>query len=77
MATKERVVLLGIAVLLTFVLWRFYHYMGDRETGHDVYPVGADESGKCPDLRMWGFKWSVLLAMTVFNSILLAYVVAK
>lgn len=74
---RETFVLFCIAVLVAFVLWRFIHYTGDRKTGHDNYPVGADKSGKCPDLYMWGFKWSVLLAIGVFNSILLAYIASS
>lgn len=75
MPSKEKIVLAAIIALFAFVLFRFYHYLGDRKSGHDAYPVGSDESGKCPDLNMWGLKWSVLLVMCAFNAILLAYLV--
>jgi len=70
---KDRILFVAIAVLLAFVLFRFYHYTGDRRSGHDRYPVGTDKAGKCPDLDMWGLKWSTLLALTIFNTFVLIW----
>lgn len=68
---KNIVVIIFILGFL-FTVHRAKQYFDDRKThGHDTYAIIKGE--KCPDMDMFGFKFSVIIAMLSVN--LLATVV--
>lgn len=63
-----------IAVLL-FSAFRFYHYLHERQTqNHDKYLIKCDETHKCPDMDMFGLKFSLIMGILTLNTFVLIYI---
>lgn len=59
-----------------FVAFKAIQYAQKRQIGHDNYPVGIDASGKCPNMDMFGFKFSAILCFTILNFLTLLVLIA-
>lgn len=73
----EGLLYLGIVLVLLFAALRFRHYLQMRDDGHDEYIIAPDGQKRCPNMSMFGFKFSVILALVGFNLILTVYLIAK
>lgn len=67
---KDKKILIFLFITgLVFIACRAKQYMDDRKShGHDKYMVvKGGEYEKCPNLDMFGFKFSVMLAFMAAN----------
>jgi len=63
---------------LIFLSLRIHHYIGSRrDENHDSYLVIREVCSpdglkyrKCPNLEMWGLKWSIIITLLVINSVI-------
>jgi len=68
-----------LAIGAAFLFLRAQHYWASRQTeNHDTYLLAREtcDQGrlryrKCPDLDMWGFKWSVIIVLLAINTVFL------
>lgn len=60
-----------IIVLFIFLIIRIGFYARKRiKTGHDDYSVACVD-GKCPPMKMFGFKFSAVIVLCTINMLLL------
>jgi hypothetical protein len=69
---EEKILILSIVLVLGFIALRYSHYRQQRKQGHDKYAIIANGE-KCPDLDMFGFKFSTILALSIFNILIVIY----
>jgi len=63
--------ILAIALLCVFLIIRVMFYTRKRiKTGHDDYSVKCVD-GKCPPMKMFGFKFSAIIVLSILNLLLL------
>lgn len=75
---EEQLLIISIVLMLIFIALRYSHYIQQRKQGHDKYMIVSNgENYKCPDLDMFGFKFSVILGLSVFNILLVIYLCFK
>lgn len=73
---EEKILIISIVLVLGFIALRYSHYIQQRKQGHDKYAM-VTNGGKCPDLDMFGFKFSTILALSVFNILIVIYLCFK
>lgn len=83
MRLETKIVYFILATLIIFISTRYWHYSRQRkESDHDDYLVIAKSENKdippgkyqkCPDMAMFGFKYSVILSIVLINLILTAH----
>jgi hypothetical protein len=80
MHTQTTILVITVFIIIAFTLWRYSHYLGDRENGHDEYMTLRSEDGskykKCADMSMMGFKWSTVLFLVGINTALTLYLLS-
>lgn len=81
MKIQTKVLIASVCIVLLFIALRYHHYSRQRrEEHHDEYLLARiTQDGrykKCPDLEMFGFKFSTILALAIFNLILTVYLIS-
>lgn len=74
-SSPKEILFFVIVVGLIFIAIRARHYMAMRQDGHDRFPTSKDASGRCADMEMFGFKFSVILALIMLNLVLTIYLI--
>jgi hypothetical protein len=72
--TKILFVVSVIALLFIAIRIRHYFYQITFE-GHDIYKI-VPKDGKCPDMEMFGLKFSAILSICIFNLFLTIYLIS-
>jgi len=77
-SSRNRNILVFVFVLgFLFVIHRANQYINDRRNHHhDTYMVvKGDKYEKCPDMDMFGFKFSVILVFAALNLLLSIFLI--
>ncbi len=68
MIKHGKLLLLVFILGCIFVAHRAKQYFDDRKSrGHDTYEIIVENRKKCPDMDMFGFKYSVILCLALLN----------
>lgn len=69
------IILIGIGIcILLFASIRLYVYTFQKQNGHDTFYVftkNGEQFSSCPNLEMFGFKFSVILLFCSLNLLLI------
>lgn len=83
MKTVHKLLLASLVLTFVFIGMRAKQYFHDRKYGdHDRYMIVANpESGfayrKCPDMNMFGFKFSSMITLMILNLFLTILILTK
>lgn len=74
----QSILFMGVFGTILFTLFRYNHYTSMRENGHDRYMVvkrvGDKKYTTCPDMNMFGLKFSVILFFVGLNFLMTLYI---